>query len=400
MRSSRTPDHKKTITLLGSTGSIGKQTVEAAENLGYRISGICAGRNITELEAQIRRLSPVYCAVYDPKAYGDLKIRVADTPVKVLCGLDGVLEMCGEDKSDILLNSLLGSVGILPTLRAIESGKDIAMANKEPIVAAGDFILSEAKKRGVRIIPVDSEHSAIFQCISGGFNAGKYVKKLILTASGGPFYGKNADELKNVTWRDAVKHPTWSMGKKISVDSATLMNKGLELIEAVRLFGVDQKNVDITVHRQSVIHSMVEFCDGSVLAQMGIPDMRRCIHFALTYPERVSDNGLCEPLDFSKSLQLTFSPVDEETFSLVALARKAVSGASGACAVINAANEAAVSLFLDEKIGFTDIFSLVHAAYGEYGSADACSLDDVFALEEASKRFVFSRAEKAGRMDF
>ncbi|MBE6551267.1 MAG: 1-deoxy-D-xylulose-5-phosphate reductoisomerase [Ruminococcaceae bacterium] len=376
------------LSVLGSTGSIGKQTIDVAENLGIKITALCANSNIELLEEQVRKFNPRFCAVYNDKAAKDLKVRVSDTSTKVLTGLDGILELCYEDKSNILLNSLSGSVGVKPTLCAIESGKNIAMANKEPIVAAGKIILKAAKDKNVSLIPVDSEHSAIFQCISGNFNSDRFVRRLILTASGGPFYGKKRHELVDITPEEAIKHPTWNMGKKISVDSATLMNKALELIEAVRLFNVPQENVDITVHRQSIVHSMVEFCDNSVLAQMGYPNMRHCIHFALTYPDRADDKGLCKPLDFKEAFKLTFDPVDEETFSLIGLARKAVSKDNGGCAVMNAANEEAVALFLDKKIGFTDIFDFVEETYEMSGDVDITSVDELDEIEDSARRFV------------
>ncbi len=376
------------LSVLGSTGSIGKQTIDVAENLGIRVTALCANSNVELLEEQVRKLKPRFCAVYNESAASDLKVRISDTNTKVLSGFDGILEMCYEDKSNILLNSLSGSVGVKPTLCAIESGKNIAMANKEPIVAAGKIILKAAADNKVSLIPVDSEHSAIFQCISGNFNSAGFVRRLILTASGGPFYGRKRNELVDITPEEAVKHPTWNMGKKISVDSATLMNKALELIEAVRLFNIPQENVDITVHRQSIVHSMVEFCDNSVLAQMGYPNMRHCIHFALTYPERADDNGLCKPLDFKEAFKLTFDPVDEKTFSLIGLARRAVSSDNGGCAVMNAANEEAVALFLDKKIGFTDIFDFVEETYEMLGTVSFSSVDELNEIERSARRYV------------
>jgi len=384
----------RSVAILGSTGSIGTQAIEVAEALGIKVSAICAYRNIDLLEDQIRRLDPRYCAVFDENAAKDLKIKVADTNTKILSGLEGILQLCAEDNSDILLNSLSGSVGVKPTLCAIESGKNIAMANKEPIVAAGRFILNAAKEHNVSVIPVDSEHSAIFQCISGGYNHSRFVKRLILTASGGPFYGKKRSDLLKITPEEAVKHPTWSMGRKISVDSATLMNKALELIEAVRLFSVDQKNIDITVHRQSMVHSMVEFEDNSILAQMGHPNMRHCIQFAFTHPERKSSNGLCTPMDFHRTFSMTFEPVDEETFSLIKLARRAVSCNDGGCAVMNAANEEAVSLFFERRIGFTDIFDLVEETYDMMGKSPLSSIEELDELEANARRYVTHLAKK------
>ena len=351
----------KTIAVLGSTGSIGKQALEVADECNFKVSAVCANSNIKLLEEQIRKYSPDYCAVGDEKSAADLKVRVKDTNVKVLGGFDGICQTAYEAKADILLNSLMGKCGIRPTLYAIDSGKNIAMANKEPLVCAGEIILSRAKEKGVEFLPVDSEHSAIFQCLSGNFNRYDSIKRLIITASGGPFYGKTREELENVTLEQALNHPTWNMGAKITIDSATLMNKGLELIEAVRLFGVPQEKIEITVHRQSIVHSMVEFCDGSVLGQMGNPNMKHCIQFALTYPERTP--SLCTPLDFKSGLTLTFSPPDEDTFSLIKTARHAISTGGTAPCILNGANECAVGEFLNKKISFTDIFDLVISAY-------------------------------------
>lgn len=365
----------KTIAVLGSTGSIGKQALEVADECGFKVSALCANSNIELLEQQIRKYNPEYCAVGDEKSAKQLKVRVADTNVKVLGGFDGICHIAYHARADILLNSLMGKCGILPTLYAIDSGKNIAMANKEPIVCAGEIILERAKQKNVEFLPVDSEHSAIFQCLSGGFNSRDSIKRLIITASGGPFYQKSRSELEKVTVEQALNHPTWSMGAKITIDSATLMNKGLELIEAVRLFGVPQEKIEITVHRQSIVHSMVEFCDGSVLGQMGNPNMKHCIQFALTYPQRTS--SLCTPLDFKKSLTLTFSPPDEETFSLIKTSRHAISVGGTAPCILNGANECAVQEFLNGKIGFTDIFDFVNEAYRSVKPVKNPTIDDI-----------------------
>ena len=380
--------NEKRVCILGSTGSVGRQGIEVVRRFGFRLDAVCAGSNVKLLEEQIREFSPKYCAVSDERAAADLKTRVKDTSTRILAGERGIEEMTFESDARIVLNSIMGSRGILPTVAAIRSGKDIAMANKEPIVAAGEIILRMAKERGVRILPVDSEHSAIFQCLSGGFNDHRFIKRLILTCSGGPFYGKKREELKSITPAQATDHPVWKMGKKISVDSATLMNKGLELIEAVRLFGVEAARVDVTVHRQSIVHSMVEFEDCSVLAQMGRPDMRHCIQFALCYPER--KEGLCESLDFSQCLSLSFGPVDEDTFSLVKLARRAAGLGGVYPAVLNAANEAAVELFLNEKIGFLDIFSLVENALEARKYENTSDILAIFELDRQVKEYIFS----------
>ena len=371
----------KKIALLGSTGSIGTQTLEVVREKDYKITALAARRNVSLLEEQIREFSPEYCAVSDETCAADLKVRVADTSTKILSGDEGVEQAAFSSDAEILLNSMLGKSGMKPTLAAIESGKHIAMANKEPLVAAGEIILKKAEEKGVMFLPVDSEHSAIFQCLDSEHNSAKFIKRLIITASGGPFFGKTRAELENVTPLEACAHPTWTMGAKISVDSATLMTKGLELIEAARLFKVDAKNIDVTVHRQSIVHSMVEFCDGSVLAQMGHPDMKHCIGFALSYPERTS--SLCRPLDFTSSFALTFDPPDEKTFTLLPLARRAITEGGTSPAVLNGAGERAVELFLEGKIKFLDIFDLVESALNRIKPQVVLSLETV---EEADAR--------------
>ncbi len=380
------------IVLLGSTGSIGRQTVEVLPGLEKKIEAISGNGNVSLLESQIRAHSPRFCAVGTEENAKDLRLRIRDTDCRLFVGVEGICEMVSLCSSPLVVNALLGRCGIQPTLTALEHKKNVAMANKEPIVAAGEFLLQKAKENGVRILAIDSEHSAIFQCLDGEHNHPRFIRRLILTASGGPFFGKTRDALSAITPAQAVAHPTWSMGKKISVDSATLMNKGLELIEAVRLFGVSPEQVEVTVHRQSIVHSMVEFSDTSMLAQMGHPDMRHCIQFALTYPKRCS--GLCKPMDFSASFHLTFEPVDEKTFSLLPLARQAVKRGGTAPAVMNAANEAAVALFLDEKISFTDIFDLVTdctTAHREIPVTDLKMLEDV---QDQAAAYVESAANK------
>lgn len=380
---------RKRVCILGSTGSVGTQAIEVVRDRGFELTGICADRNIALLEAQIREFSPLYCAVRDPIAARELKIAVADCNTKILSGEEGILELCRICPADITENSILGSNGIRPTLELIRAGKHIAMANKEPIVAAGEIILEEAKKKKVRILPVDSEHSAIFQCLSGAFNDRKYLSHLVLTASGGPFFGKDREFLSTVTPAMALNHPVWSMGRKITVDSASLMNKGLELIEAVRLFSVAAKDVKITVHRQSIVHSMATFVDGSTIAQMGHPDMRHCVQFALTYPDRTE--GLCTALDFSSGLQLTFEKADEETFSLLKLARHAAELGGTYTTVLNAANESAVSLFLEGKIGFLKLFEVVEQEVLNHKAHPVSDIDEILAIDQETKRRVLER---------
>ncbi|MPM73024.1 1-deoxy-D-xylulose 5-phosphate reductoisomerase [bioreactor metagenome] len=321
----------------------------------------------------------------DEERARDLRIAVADTGTRVLSGIEGICDAVSESGAELVVNAIVGNAGIKPMLRAIEAKKDIAAANKESIVSAGDYIIEKAKENGVKIIPVDSEHSAIFQCMSGGFNDRRFAKRLIITASGGPFYGKKRSELVDVTPEQAVNHPTWIMGRKISVDSATLMNKALELIEASRLFAMPHEKIDVTIHRQSTVHSFVEFTDNSILCQMGYPDMAQCIRFALFYPERTEDSGLCRPIDFTKPMTLTFEPPDEETFSFVKLARRALEKGGAACAVMSAADEEAVKLFLGKRIKFTDIFSLVETVFNKLSDLPLNTIEELTTAEDAAR---------------
>ncbi len=377
---------KKKVCILGSTGSVGRQAIEVVREREFELTGICADRNISLLEEQIREFHPRFCAVRDEEKAKELKIAVADTDTKILSGEEGILFLCEACPADITENSILGSNGIRPTIALLRAGKHIAMANKEPIVAAGEIILKEAKKHNARILPVDSEHSAIFQCLSGAFNDRKYLSHLVLTASGGPFFGKDRTFLEMVTPQMALAHPVWSMGQKISIDSATLLNKGLELIEAVRLFDVPASQVEITVHRQSIVHSMATFVDGSTIAQMGHPDMRHCIQFALTYPDRTP--GLCKALDFSKFMCLTFEGADEETFTLLRTARFAAEQGGTFTTVLNAANESAVALFLAEKISFLDIFRIVESEVMSHKNIPVTDVEDILSLDREIKQKV------------
>lgn len=381
---------KKDVCILGSTGSVGTQGIEVVRERGFRLTGICADSNIALLEEQIREFHPLYCAVRNEEKAKELEIAVKDTNTKILSGKEGILSLCRECPADITLNSLLGSDGIRPTMELLELGKNIAMANKEPIVAAGEVILEKVKEKNARLLPVDSEHSAIFQCISGSFNHHKYLSHLVLTASGGPFFGKKTKDLEKVTKKEALAHPVWNMGQKISIDSATLLNKGLELIEAVRLFDVKAQDVEITVHRQSIVHSMATFVDGSTIAQMGHPDMRHCIQFALTYPDRTP--GLCKPLDFTQKMTLTFEGADEDTFTLLRTARRAATLGGTFTTVLNAANESAVKLFLEEKISFLDIFRIVEEEVENHRMLQSPDIDDILSLDEEIKAKVLERA--------
>ena len=362
------------LAVLGSTGSIGVQALEVAELCGFKVKTLTANSRTDILEEQIRRFAPETAAVADEKAAADLKIRVADTGTKVFSGKSGV-EECAACGADTVLNSIVGIAGLAPTLAAINAGSKIALANKETLVAGGKLVLEAAKNKGVDILPVDSEHSAIFQSMQGCADK-KQIKRLILTASGGPFFGKTRKELENVTVEQALKHPNWSMGAKITIDSATMMNKGLELIEAAWLFGVEAKNIDILVHRQSIVHSLVEYADNSVIAQLGVPDMRIPIQYALTYPDRFESP--VNQLDLAAAATLTFENPDYETFSCINLCRRAFEKGGLYPAAVNAANEKANELFRNGKIGFLDIARAVEAALENAPKKDEFTLSEVF----------------------
>ena len=378
-------ENQKTICLLGSTGSIGVQSLDVAEKYGYKISALAANRSTAKLEEQCRRFKPDTAYISEAH-YSDLKSRLADTNTKIVTG-EGALEaLAAESKGDTVINALMGIRGLRPTLSAIEAKKNVALANKETLVAGGEIVMSKVAEKGVKLLPVDSEHSAIFQCLQGG---GK-IKRILLTASGGPFYGKTYGELKEITPADALKHPNWSMGQKITIDSSTLMNKGLEFIEAMHLFNVLPEQIEVIIHRESVIHSMVEFEDNAVIAQLGSPDMRLCIQYALTYPNRAP--SLATPLDFKTIKALSFDVPDEETFSLLALAKRAAAKGGSMPAVMNGANEAAVALFLDGKIKYTDIFEAVtevteSAPFTLSPSLEQIEEADVFAREQIYSYF-------------
>lgn len=363
----------KTLTVLGSTGSIGVQALEVAKLRGFEIVALTANSRTDILEGQIREFSPRFAAVADEKAAEELKIKVADTDTVILSGKKGVCE-CAALGADAVLNSIVGIAGLEPTLKAIEAGSTLALANKESLVTGGRLVTDAAKKRGVAILPVDSEHSAIFQSMQGCHDRSQ-IKRLILTASGGPFFGKSRSELENVTLEQALRHPNWSMGAKITIDSATMMNKGLELIEAAWLFGVKAENIDILVHRQSVIHSLVEFVDNSVIAQLGVPDMRIPIQYALTYPDRFESP--VRQLSLEEFGSLTFEKPDYETFSCINLCKRAFEMGGLYPAAANAANEKANELFRQGKIGFLDIPRAVENTLGMSFSAAEHSLEDV-----------------------
>lgn len=375
------------ISVLGSTGSIGTQTLDVARKYNINISALTAHSNVKLIEEQIREFKPSLAVMFDEKAASDLKTRIADLDVKVLSGIEGLIEAATEESCDTVLNSLVGMVGLEPTLAAAEAGKNIALANKETLVAGGELVMNKVKEYGVKLLPVDSEHSAIFQCLEGCPDR-KFLKKLILTASGGPFFGKTRDELENVTVHEALRHPNWSMGAKITIDSATMMNKGLEIIEARWLFDVPGENIDVVVHRQSIIHSLVEFTDNSVLAQLGNPDMRIPIQYALTYPERYP--SLVKPLNLSEIATLTFASPDYDAFECMKACKKALSLGGTAPAIANGANEVANALFREGKISFLKIGELVSRSIEEVESTSLNTLEDVLNADKAARDFVLS----------
>lgn len=364
---------KKSITLLGSTGSIGVQALDVAAFHGMNIEALCFGSNIKLGEAQVRKFSPRFCAVFDEKAALDLKTRIADTETEVFCGTDGICEMTEAAGSDICLNAISGFAGLLPTMSAVKSCRRIALANKETLVAAGDIVMGAAKEHGCEIVPVDSEHSAIFQCLQAGKR--DEVKRLILTCSGGAFFGYTKEKLATVTREQALGHPTWNMGAKITIDCTTLMNKGLELIEAMHLFSVPASKTDIVIHRESIIHSMVEYIDNTVMAQLGSHDMRLPIQYALTYPDRAEAAG--ERLDLVGLGRLSFFSPDYETFPLLGLARRMAEAGGNMPCVMNAANEEAVGLFLSGRILFSEIPELVMRVCEETARIEKPSLSDI-----------------------
>ena len=379
----------KRITLLGSTGSIGTQSLDVARAQGYRIAGLAAGSSIDLLQAQIAEFGPACVAVADPAAGRVLEDRLAGVPgaPKVLKGPEGVVELARAEETDIVLNAVVGIAGLGATLAALESGHDVALANKESLVTGGHLVTEACKEHGAKLLPVDSEHSAIFQCLQDAHSA-QTLTKILLTASGGPFFGLKKEELAHKTPADALKHPNWSMGAKITIDSATLMNKGLELIEAVWLFGLAPEKIQVVVQRQSIIHSMVQFSDNSILAQLGVPDMRIPIQYALTWPERCP--GCAPELDFAQLKAITFDVADEETFRCLAACKKAIGkGGLGPCAA-NGANEEAVRLFLEGKLGFLEIGRLVEAVVDSDSFGGGYSLADVYECDRMARAFVNS----------
>lgn len=377
---------QRCISLLGSTGSIGRQSLEVIAACGFRVAALTMNRSVALAEEQARQFRPKLLCACEESAAADLRVRLADTGIKVLGGEESLQEAATLEEADTVLTGVVGMVGLKPTLAAIHAGKRIALANKETLVCAGELVMAEAARCGAEIVPVDSEHSAIFQCLQGNRDRGA-VKRLILTASGGPFFGKSREELKNVTKEQALKHPNWSMGAKITIDSATLMNKGLEFIEAMRLYGMPAEKVSIVVHRESIVHSLVEYCDHAVLAQLGAPDMRLPIQYALTWPMRTE--GVAAPLDLLHCPPLTFAEPDMEAFPCLPLAIRTAKRGGTACAALNGANEAAVMLFLEDKIGFLDIPRLVEQAVSCAQQKQDYTLEDVLAADRAAREAVW-----------
>ena len=378
----------KKIAILGSTGSIGTQTLEIVRtNKDLEVTALAAGRNIDLLEEQIREFRPKLAAVWSEELASELKSRIRDLDVEVCAGMDGLLAVAAQPDSEILVTAIVGMIGILPTIEAIKAGKDIALANKETLVTAGHIIMPLAEEYHVSILPVDSEHSAIFQSLQGGQK--KALHKILLTASGGPFRGKKRDELVNIQVEDALKHPNWEMGRKITIDSSTMVNKGLEVIEAKWLFGVSVDQIQVVVQPQSIIHSMVEYEDGAVIAQLGTPDMKLPIQYALYYPERRFLPG--ERLDFYKLSQITFEQPDMETFYGLRLAVEAGKKGGSLPTVFNAANERAVAMFLDRKIGYLDIPAIIQECMEHHRNIENPSVDEILKTEQETYEFIKNR---------
>lgn len=375
----------KRIVVLGSTGSIGTQTLEVVrEQEGLKVVGLAAGSNVSLMEKQIREFMPFFAVMWSEEAAKELKLKIADLDVKVFSGMEGLVEIASMEAYDVLVTAIVGMIGIRPTIAAIKAGKDIALANKETLVTAGHIIMPLAAEKGVSILPVDSEHSAIFQSMNG--DAKERISRIWLTASGGPFRGKKTEEIRDMRVEDALKHPNWSMGRKITIDSATMVNKGLEVMEAKWLFDVSFDQIQVVVHPQSIVHSMVEYVDGAVIAQLGVPDMKLPIQYALFYPDRRPMEQ--EKLDFFKHSNLTFEKPDTETFEGLALAYEAGRTGGSMPTVYNAANEKAVSLFLNREIGFLDIPRMIKAAMGNHKLISNPDLEQILQTENETYDFI------------
>ncbi len=377
---------RRTLSILGSSGSIGRQTLDVAEVCGHQVAAITVNRSVKLAEEQARKFRPRLAVAVDEGAAAELRTRLADTGVKVLSGQEGLLEAAALPEADTVVTAIVGVAGLEPTLAAIDGGKRIALANKETLVCAGELVMARAREKGAEIVPVDSEHSAIFQCLQGCQDRGQ-VRRLILTASGGPFFGKSREELARVTKAQALKHPNWAMGQKITIDSATLMNKGLEFIEAMRLYSMPPEKIQIVIHRESIVHSLVEFEDGAILAQLGSADMRLPIQYALTWPERAP--GPAKPLDLLACPPLTFQKPDPEAFRCLGLALECAARGGTSTAILNGANEAAVGLFLEDKIGFGDIPRLVESALKRVPVVDAPELEEILEADRAAREAAY-----------
>ena len=372
----------KNLVILGSTGSIGRQTLDVVDGLPVKVAALTAGTNVERMEAQCRKYLPKLAVMMDETAAERLQEAIRDLPIRVMSGMDGLMAAAAMPEADTVITAVVGMVGLRPTLEAIRGGKRIGLANKETLVCAGEIVMAAAGEYGAEIIPVDSEHSAIFQCLMGSPDR-REVKRLILTCSGGPFFGMTKEQAAKMTKHDALRHPNWKMGEKITVDCATLMNKGLEIIEAMRLYGLAPEQVTAVIHRQSIVHSLVEFCDGAMLAQLGVPDMRISIQLALTYPQRLPNPA--DGLNLLTCGPLTFAEPDETVFPCLRLAKEAAKAGGTACPVLNAANEAAVSLFLQEKIGFYEIPARVSRAMDEVPYLASPSLEQILQADAAAR---------------
>lgn len=374
------------VTILGSTGSVGEQAVDVARKTGARINAVSANKNAERVEQQAREFGVKACAMADEAAAKELKNRLSDTSIRIYSGTDGICEMLAEPygADEVVLNSIIGEAGLKPTIATLQVGKRLALANKESLVCAGEIVMRLAREKGITVLPVDSEHSAIFQCLRAG--AQKEIKKILLTASGGPFYGFSAEQLRGITVERALAHPTWKMGAKITVDSATLMNKGFEVIEAVHLFGVSPDQIEVLIHRESIMHSAVEYTDNSVIAQMSVPDMRLCVQYALTHPKRA--DAVIPEADFFRIGSLSFAKPDTATFPLLRVATDAIRAGGAVPAVVNAANEIAVAAFLNRRIGFTDLFETVESTVGalEREAKKETTLEGIFAFDARARR--------------
>ena len=375
----------KTISLLGATGSIGRQTLAVAQELGLSVAALTANRQVDLLEQQARQFRPRLAVLYDPAAAKELRERLRGTGIEVMEGPEGLTAAATLPEADTVVTAVMGSVGLAPTLAAIMEKKRIALANKETLVCAGELVMSAARETGAEIVPVDSEHSAIFQCLQGCRDRGE-VRRLLLTCSGGPFFGRSFDELEHVTAADALKHPNWTMGAKITIDSATLMNKGLEIIEAMRLYDLPVEQVEAVIHRQSIVHSLVEYRDGAMIAQLGTPDMKLPIRYAFTWPRRAPSPD--RPLDLLTCGDLTFRAPDMDAFPCLRIARQCARTGGTACAIMNGANEAAVALFLQERVGFNDIPRLVESALSRVQVKYAPDLPDILEADRQARAAV------------